>query len=176
MTIVRDPIHGIAYDDELEACSACATEPAMDERWQGIAERPKIAPALHLGVEEHRDPLKREPIWQKGSGHAVTATREPSERMILIVRQQRNPLRKHHAGGPLTFYALSGAMMCEAHEDAVEPKESRGGHTRDNYPMADDRFGKANVVIRRKNGQFSVAQEPLPEMPAELKALLQEKK
>jgi succinate dehydrogenase / fumarate reductase flavoprotein subunit len=59
---------------------------------------------------------------------------------------------------------------------AIERKESRGGHTRDDYPMADDRFGKVNVVIRRENGQFSVAQEPLTEMPAELKALLQEKK
>ena len=59
---------------------------------------------------------------------------------------------------------------------ALERKESRGGHTRDDYRMADDRFGKVNVVIRRKAGQFSVAQEPLPETPAELKALLQEKK
>jgi succinate dehydrogenase / fumarate reductase flavoprotein subunit len=60
---------------------------------------------------------------------------------------------------------------------ALERKESRGGHTRDDYPMADDRFGKLNVVIRRKpDGALSVAHEPLAEMPPELRALLKEQK
>ncbi|HET8578083.1 MAG TPA: fumarate reductase/succinate dehydrogenase flavoprotein subunit [Methylomirabilota bacterium] len=59
---------------------------------------------------------------------------------------------------------------------ALERKESRGGHTRDDYPMADDRFGKVNVVVRRKNGQFGIAQESLPEMPDDLKKLFQERK
>ncbi len=59
---------------------------------------------------------------------------------------------------------------------ALERRESRGGHTREDYPMADDHFGQVNIVIRKSHGRFSVAQEPLPQMPDELKKLFQEKK
>jgi succinate dehydrogenase / fumarate reductase flavoprotein subunit len=58
---------------------------------------------------------------------------------------------------------------------AIERKESRGGHTRDDFPNTDAKFAKLNIIVRRKNGEMSLSQEPLPEMPAELKALLEEK-
>jgi succinate dehydrogenase / fumarate reductase flavoprotein subunit len=59
---------------------------------------------------------------------------------------------------------------------ALERKESRGGHTREDHPYADDEWGKVNVVVRQKDGEIRVSREPLPEMPAELKALFQERK
>jgi succinate dehydrogenase / fumarate reductase flavoprotein subunit len=58
---------------------------------------------------------------------------------------------------------------------ALERKESRGGHTREDYPKADSHFAKVNVVIRQSNGRMTVTQEPLREMPAELKKLLEDK-
>ncbi|HEY7163017.1 MAG TPA: fumarate reductase/succinate dehydrogenase flavoprotein subunit [Candidatus Binatia bacterium] len=59
---------------------------------------------------------------------------------------------------------------------AIERKESRGGHTRDDYPNTDAKFGKINVVIRKAGDGLTVSHEPLPEIPEELKALVEEKK
>jgi succinate dehydrogenase / fumarate reductase flavoprotein subunit len=59
---------------------------------------------------------------------------------------------------------------------ALERKESRGGHTREDYPNPDPKFAKLNVVIRKTRDGLSVAQEPLPEMPGELKKILEEQK
>jgi succinate dehydrogenase / fumarate reductase flavoprotein subunit len=59
---------------------------------------------------------------------------------------------------------------------ALERKESRGGHTRDDYPFADDRYGAVNMVIKRKDGALTVTQEPIPPLREDLKALLKETK
>jgi succinate dehydrogenase / fumarate reductase flavoprotein subunit len=59
---------------------------------------------------------------------------------------------------------------------ALERKESRGAQTRDDHPYTDDGWGKVNVVLRLRDGRIQVSREPLAEMPAELKALVQERK
>jgi succinate dehydrogenase / fumarate reductase flavoprotein subunit len=68
--------------------------------------------------------------------------------------------------------AVSGAIALAA----LERKESRGGHTRDDYPGPDPHFGKVNVVVRMRDGQLQVTQEPLPTLPPEFRTLLEEKK
>ncbi|MBI2197699.1 MAG: fumarate reductase/succinate dehydrogenase flavoprotein subunit [Candidatus Rokubacteria bacterium] len=72
----------------------------------------------------------------------------------------------------LAMLAVSEAVT----QAALERKESRGGHTRDDYPKADPKWGKVNVVVRRKNDEISVSPEPLLEMPDDLKKLFEEKK
>jgi len=57
---------------------------------------------------------------------------------------------------------------------AIERKESRGGHTRDDFPGPDPEFAKVNMVTRMHDGAVVVAAEPLPEMPDELKTLFEE--
>jgi succinate dehydrogenase / fumarate reductase, flavoprotein subunit len=75
----------------------------------------------------------------------------------------------------LDLESLLAVAECSA-VAALERKESRGGHTRDDHPYTDDTWGRVNVVLRFKDGRVQVTREPLPEMPAELKVLFQERK
>jgi succinate dehydrogenase / fumarate reductase flavoprotein subunit len=58
---------------------------------------------------------------------------------------------------------------------AIERKESRGGHFRDDYSNKDAAFGKVNIVLKQQpDGSMQVRREPIPEMPAELKQIIEE--
>jgi len=56
---------------------------------------------------------------------------------------------------------------------ALLRKESRGGHARLDFPGPDPQFGKVNHCTKLANGEMQVGPTPLPEMPAELKALFE---
>jgi succinate dehydrogenase / fumarate reductase flavoprotein subunit len=60
---------------------------------------------------------------------------------------------------------------------ALERKESRGAHFRDDFPAKDETFGKFNIVASKgANGEVHLTREPLPPMPAELQQIIQEMK
>ena len=59
---------------------------------------------------------------------------------------------------------------------ALLREESRGGHTRDDFPKTDAAWGTKNVVTRKRDGRLVIATEPIPTVPAELSALLGEDK
>ena len=58
---------------------------------------------------------------------------------------------------------------------ALERKESRGGHFRDDFPDKDPGYGKFNIVIRKgPAGEMVVSREPIPEMREDLRRIIEE--
>ncbi len=60
---------------------------------------------------------------------------------------------------------------------AITREESRGGHTRDDFPTPeDDYWGNTVNIINMENGEIKIRQEPKPEMRSDLKAAIKEVK
>ncbi|MGH9820156.1 MAG: FAD-binding protein, partial [Pyrinomonadaceae bacterium] len=58
---------------------------------------------------------------------------------------------------------------------AIERKESRGGQFREDFPNKVPEFGKINVAVRQDaDGAMQISRVPIPEMPAELKQVIEE--
>jgi succinate dehydrogenase / fumarate reductase flavoprotein subunit len=86
--------------------------------------------------------------------------------------------RQYNPGWHLAMDLRSLLTVAEAAtRAAIERKESRGAHTRDDYQGTDPEWGKVNVALRMQaDGSMEVAKEPLPTMPDELKKLFEETK
>jgi succinate dehydrogenase / fumarate reductase flavoprotein subunit len=56
---------------------------------------------------------------------------------------------------------------------ALERRESRGAHTRVEYPDSDKQFGTVDVVVRRDGDRMRVVQETIPPIPDELRRIVE---
>jgi succinate dehydrogenase / fumarate reductase flavoprotein subunit len=60
---------------------------------------------------------------------------------------------------------------------AVERKESRGAHFRDDYPSKSDEFSTFNFVIQKSaDGEMTLTRVPITPLPAELSQVIEENK
>ena len=58
---------------------------------------------------------------------------------------------------------------------ALARKESRGAHFRDDYPSKSPEEGRTSVLIRMNpDGEMEMSREPIQEMPAELKQIIEQ--
>jgi succinate dehydrogenase / fumarate reductase flavoprotein subunit len=73
----------------------------------------------------------------------------------------------------IDLHAMITVSECCA-KAALERRESRGGHTREDYPETSSEFAKVNIACSYGADGIEIRQEPLPEMPDELKKIIEE--
>jgi succinate dehydrogenase / fumarate reductase, flavoprotein subunit len=150
---------------ELDAIAATALRPLS----RAAGENPY---EIHADLQETMQNLvgiiRREDELQKALEEIAT----------LKERAQRTAVpgdRRYNPGWNLALDLQSMLTVAECSTlAALERKESRGGHTRDDFPATDPEFAKVNVVLRDMDGGIAVALEPLPEIPDELRQILEE--
>ena len=96
----------------------------------------------------------------------------------LRERAQRVGVAGHREYNPAWHAALDLHNLLTVSEaitrSAIERKESRGGHFREDYPDKDPAWGRMNIIVRKgRDGRMDVSRTPIPEMPEELKTVIE---
>ena len=98
--------------------------------------------------------------------------RERAGRVAVQGNRAFNP--GWHTALDLRSLLTVGEVIARA---ALERKESRGAHFRNDYPDKSSTEAEANIVIRKSaDGTMETRRESRPDMPAELKAIIEEMK
>ncbi len=86
--------------------------------------------------------------------------------------------REYHSGWHTAIDLRNLLPVSEAiARSAIERRESRGGHFREDYPEKLAEFGNVNVMVKRgADGRMQVSRIPIPAMPDHLKAVIEEQK
>jgi succinate dehydrogenase / fumarate reductase flavoprotein subunit len=98
--------------------------------------------------------------------------RERADKVRVIGNREYNN-GWHTALDLLNLLTVSEAITMAA----IERKESRGAHFREDYPQKDEKSGKFNLIIYKgTDGQMKVRHEPLHVMREDLKQIIDEMK
>jgi succinate dehydrogenase / fumarate reductase flavoprotein subunit len=117
-----------------------------------------------------------------GIVRAESEMREALERIERLREEARNVgvvgNREYNPGWHTALDLPNLLTVSEAITRAgIERRESRGGHFREDHPEKDPAAGRFNLVIRKgPDGEMQLLREPIPEMPVELKRVLEEQK
>ncbi|MCK6690953.1 MAG: fumarate reductase/succinate dehydrogenase flavoprotein subunit [Thermoanaerobaculia bacterium] len=106
---------------------------------------------------------------------AVTELKKLQERAqnVKVVGNREYNGGWHTALDLQNLLAVSEAIALAA----LQRKESRGAHFREDYPAKDDQNGKFNSVVRiSADGQMEIRKDPLPEIREDLKEIIAEMK
>ncbi|HTJ59668.1 MAG TPA: fumarate reductase/succinate dehydrogenase flavoprotein subunit [Candidatus Saccharimonadales bacterium] len=153
---------------------------AIDDAQVEAAARSMLAPfeaeggenpyALHAELQETMQGLvgiiRTEAELNEAVG-ALDRLEERLDRVTVEGNRQFNP-GWHLALDLRSMLTISKAVT----RSALLRTESRGGHTREDFPKSDPQWGTKNVVTRKRGRQLELSTDPLPQMPEELRQLV----
>ena len=115
--------------------------------------------------------VRNEPEMERAL-EALAELRDRANRVGVAGHREYNP--GWHAALDLdSLLTVSEAIT----RSALERKESRGGHFRDDYPDKEASFSTFNFIVRKgPDGRMEVSRTPIPDMPDELKRIVEEMK
>jgi succinate dehydrogenase / fumarate reductase flavoprotein subunit len=131
----------------------------------------QVQDALQTTMQDLVGIVRSEQEVQRGLAELGTL-RARAERVGVVGNREYNP-GWHTALDLRHLLTVSEAIA----RCALERKESRGGHFRDDHPQKDPAYGTFNNVVRRgRDGAMELSREPIPPLPAELAAIIEEMK
>jgi succinate dehydrogenase / fumarate reductase flavoprotein subunit len=106
----------------------------------------------------------------KSALERIAELKERVARLSVDGHRQYNP--GWHLALDLPHMLLVSECVAKA---ALGREESRGGHTRDDFPATDAEWGKLNLICTlQPDGEVDISRQPLPEMPSELAEIFEE--
>ena len=164
---------GQTHDAEIEEAAREALE-SFDRaaRGAGDAESPyQVQSDLQEMMQNLVGIVRREEEMTRALD-GLGALRKRSQNVAVHGHREYNP-GWHTAIDLKHLLTVSEAIT----RSAIERKESRGGHFRDDFPNKSAADGKVSMVVyKAADGSMQVRREPIPEMPLHLKQVVEEMK
>jgi succinate dehydrogenase flavoprotein subunit len=156
--------------------------PAIDQAQIDGAERELLAP---FETSQGESPYQIHHDLQETMQHLVGIFRNEDDLQKALVeleklkerakRMRVEGSRLYNPGWHLSQDVRNMLIVSEAcTHAALARKESRGAHSRIDFPQTDEAWGRKNHVIVSRRGEMTLFETPRPEMPDELKQLLAE--
>jgi succinate dehydrogenase / fumarate reductase, flavoprotein subunit len=162
---------GQINERQLEEAARESLEPF--DRAAGSANSPEGPYQVQIDLQEMMQNLvgivrREEEMVRALDG--LAKLRERSRKVAVAGHREYNP-GWHTALDLNHLLTVSEAITLSA----LERKESRGGHFRDDFPNKDAPSGKMNIVVYKDvDGSMRTRREPIPPMPQDLKQVIEE--
>jgi succinate dehydrogenase / fumarate reductase flavoprotein subunit len=152
---------------QIDEAARCAVEPF--DRGRGGENPFQIQYALQELMQDLVGIVRNASEMQRAL-HAIEALRVRARRAGVAGHREYNP--GWHAALDLhNLLTISEAIT----RSALERRESRGGHFREDYPTRDPGFSAFNFVVRKApDGAMDISHAPIPDMPEELRQIIEE--